>query len=278
MGSAVAWGPAASSAMVIAAIASCSGSVCGSIRSSPITTDVSTRPTAPPLSGTRRWVLAGDQVQVRSKARSINRRGAAERFDGCVARDEPLSPDRGQFADGDTTSCHNEALAGIERPHDLTAVVAYLSLCEFLGHTNSVAHVLHTVRAVAAYRPPQRAIITAPASTSRTAPLDPDTGSHEAADLSCPRQQQCGSRPTRGRHPLLAKAAHAAPRSIPRGRSRCSWRSESIPASGPAHSVLGRSGVSARGRRPPGMDGPWNRPASRGWPVERRAVAASRYP
>src|SRR5947208_9694445 len=95
----VACGPAASSARVTADTASSIGKSIGSIRSSSITTDVSSIPRGWRSSRTWRWVLVHEGVDVCAEAFGLDGWRAGEDRHGGFSGDELALPERGELAD-----------------------------------------------------------------------------------------------------------------------------------------------------------------------------------
>jgi hypothetical protein len=78
--------------------------------------------------------LAGCSIEVATKQRQVNGRGASERGDRGVGGDEASTPQWRQLTNGHSVSRDDEGLAMIQLAHDLAAVVAKLSLGNFAGH------------------------------------------------------------------------------------------------------------------------------------------------
>ena len=93
-------------------------------------------------SATGRDVLARRVVEVGSEPVEIDARRALECRHCLVSTDKAMTTQWGQFADGDTVSGDNEALALVELAHDLTAVVSQLALSDLGRHGTTVARVL----------------------------------------------------------------------------------------------------------------------------------------
>src|SRR5262245_41702349 len=141
-GSAVACGPAESSASVTAEIASSPGRTPASIRPSAMTTDVSRTPRAWRRSGTRLDALVERRVDVRPEPLEIERRRVCERRDGRLRADEPPAAKRDELGDLDAVARHGEGLAAVECAHDVAALVPQLTLADASCHASSVARVL----------------------------------------------------------------------------------------------------------------------------------------
>ena len=127
-GSAVACGPAASSASVTAEIASSSGNSDGATRSMPITTEVSTRPRSRRASAKGCRILVEHAVHVLPEPGRLDRRRAREGRRRGLGRDEDALAERRQLADGHAVARDHERLTAVERSHDLAALVAELAL------------------------------------------------------------------------------------------------------------------------------------------------------
>ena len=91
-----------------------------------MTTEVSSNPRG--CSATRGGVLIEALVDVDSELVSVDRRGVGERCQSGISGDEPAATHWSQLADGYAVAGDAEGLAGIERAHDLAAVVAQFSL------------------------------------------------------------------------------------------------------------------------------------------------------
>ena len=90
-------------------------------------------------SGTRAEVLGCNAVEVGAKPSQVDARSATEYGDGGIGLHEPVPPKRSQFTDGHAVAGDDEALALVQPPHDLTALVPKLSLGDVSGHGDSVA-------------------------------------------------------------------------------------------------------------------------------------------
>jgi len=124
----------------MAEIVRASGSLLLSMCSISSSTEVSIIPRA--CLATRRWILIGNGINIFAKLLEIDRGRALKGSQHRRCGYERTSPQRGQFADWNAVSSHDEALSGIECPHDLAAVVSQLSLRDFAAHGCSVARVL----------------------------------------------------------------------------------------------------------------------------------------
>ena len=86
-------------------------------------------------SATRRDLLAGGPVEVRSEPVELHARSVSERGDSRLGAHESMSTQRGQLADRDSIPGHDEGLALVKLAHNLAAVIAKLTLSNLFGHT-----------------------------------------------------------------------------------------------------------------------------------------------
>ncbi len=93
-------------------------------------------------SATRRDLLAGGPIEVRSEPVELYARSTSERGDGRLGAYESMPTQRGKLAHWDPIPGHDEGLALIQLPHNLATVVAKLTLSDLSSHTQSVARVL----------------------------------------------------------------------------------------------------------------------------------------
>ena len=98
---------------------------------------------------TRRDLLAGGPIEIRSEPVEPHPRRAPERGDGRLGADESMPTQRGKLADRDSIPGHDKRLALVKPAHDVAAVIAQLSLGDLFGHTQSVARVLHGLQSSA---------------------------------------------------------------------------------------------------------------------------------
>src|SRR5919108_2595910 len=133
-GSAVAYGPAASSAMVITLTAASTGSRAGSSVSRSMITEVSRMPRWGRSSATRRWVLVRTGVEVRAESLVVDARRGPEQGDGGLRGDEAMTSERAELAHGDAVARDDERLPCVESAHDLPAGIAEFSLRDLPGH------------------------------------------------------------------------------------------------------------------------------------------------
>src|SRR2546423_414243 len=111
-----------------------------SIFSKSITTEVSTSPRGGRVvSGTRRRVLRRDAIELIAKTLGVDARSATENGDGRFGADKPMATKRGQLSHWNTVASDHEGLAFVELAHDLTALIAKLSLGDLAAHRNIVA-------------------------------------------------------------------------------------------------------------------------------------------
>lgn len=95
-----------------------------------------------PASATRRDLLVGRPIEIRSEPVQPHPRSAPERGDGRLGADESMPPQRGKLADRDSIPGHDERFAVVKLAHNVAAVIAQLPLGDLFGHTKSVARVL----------------------------------------------------------------------------------------------------------------------------------------
>src|SRR5215213_8715580 len=131
-------GPAASSVIVTADTATCSGSTSAAILSRSITTDVSSKPRGP-RSATRIDVLIDYLVQIPAHQFPVEARCVAEHLDGGHSGHEAMAAQRTQLAHRTAIAAHHETPALIERTHNATAVISQLPLTDLLAHATTVA-------------------------------------------------------------------------------------------------------------------------------------------
>ena len=148
-GSTVACGPAASSAIVTAEMASSKGNCAGSTRSRSMSTDVSISPRGRRESATRSRILIDDRVEVLSESPGRYSRRSAESGQHGLSRDEHALSQRDQLTDGHAVARHDECFPFIQGTHDAPAVIAQLSLCDAAIHEPSVAPTLRLKQHVA---------------------------------------------------------------------------------------------------------------------------------
>ena len=91
---------------------------------------------------TRRDLLTGRPIEIRSEPVELNPRSAPERGDGRLGADESMPTQRGKLADRDSIPGHDERFALVKLAHNLAAVIAQLALGDLPGHPQSVARVL----------------------------------------------------------------------------------------------------------------------------------------
>ena len=90
-------------------------------------------------SGTRAGVLGCNAVEVGVELGQVDAWRTTEQSDGAVGAHEPVPPEWSQLTDGYAVSGDDEALALVQSPHDLAAVVAKLPLGDVFGHHGIVA-------------------------------------------------------------------------------------------------------------------------------------------
>ncbi len=135
--SSVAWGPAASSARVMAEIADSSGSDLESMRSWSITTDVSSSPRV----GSVIDALIDHGIDIRAETAGVDpwRAGCSLR-NGCT-EDEPARPNRPEFGDRRPVSSHHDGSPRLNFPEHCCRLIPELPLCNDSVHTQNVANV-----------------------------------------------------------------------------------------------------------------------------------------
>src|SRR5215218_6734174 len=131
-------GPAASSAIVTADTATCSGNTSAAILSRSMTTDVSSKPRGP-RSATWVDVLIDYLVQVPAHAFPVEAGRVAEHLDGGRCGHEAVATQRAQLSHRTSIAAHHEGPALIEGTHNATAVVSQLPLTDLLAHATTVA-------------------------------------------------------------------------------------------------------------------------------------------
>ena len=90
-------------------------------------------------SGTRAGVLGCNAVEVGAKLGQVDAWRTTEQGDSAVGAHEPVPPEWSQLTDGYAVSGDDEALALVQSPHDLAAVVPKLPLGDVSGHDDIVA-------------------------------------------------------------------------------------------------------------------------------------------
>ena len=90
--------------------------------------------------GSATWCrfLVGHTIEVVTKSVVVDTRRVPEQSDCRVGSHESMSPEGGKFADWHPVSRHDETLALVETAHDLSTLVAKLSLGDFSGHDDTV--------------------------------------------------------------------------------------------------------------------------------------------
>src|SRR5215212_3836639 len=143
-------GPAASSAIVTAETATCSGSTSAAILSRSTTTDVSSKPCGT-RSATRVDVLIDYLVEVTAHAFPVQAWCVAEHLDGGHCGHETVATQRAQLTHRPAIAAHHEGPTLVKRTHDATAVISQLALTDLLAHAARVAprataemHLIHT--------------------------------------------------------------------------------------------------------------------------------------
>ena len=91
---------------------------------------------------TRRGLLAGGLIEIRSEPVEPHPRSAPERGNGRLGAYESMPAQRGKLADRDSIPGHDERLALVKLAHNVAAVVTQLPLGDLFGHTRNVARVL----------------------------------------------------------------------------------------------------------------------------------------
>jgi hypothetical protein len=125
--------------MVIALIATSTGSCDGDNDSMSTTTDVSRSPRARRCSGTWVRILVCDRVEVSPEPVGVDVRCVAEHRDSGVGCHEAVAAQWCQFSDGYPVARDGESLALIEQAHYLAAFVSEFALCDRLAHDAIVA-------------------------------------------------------------------------------------------------------------------------------------------
>ena len=135
--SSVAWGPAASSARVMAQIADSSGSDFESMRSWSITTEVSSSPRV----GSVIDALIDHGIDIRAETAGVDpwRTGCSLR-NGCT-EDEPARPNRPEFGDRRPVSSHHDGSPRLNFPEHCCRLIPELPLCDDSIHRRNVANV-----------------------------------------------------------------------------------------------------------------------------------------
>src|SRR5271156_1128760 len=106
---------------------------------------------------TRRDLLAGGLIEIRSEPVEPHPRSAPERGNGRLGAYESMPAQRGKLADRDSIPGHDERLAVVKLAHNVAAVVTQLPLGDLFGHTRSVAPVLRCSVRGANHRSPRLA-------------------------------------------------------------------------------------------------------------------------
>jgi|SRR5437588_7986184 len=140
-GSPAAWVPAASSARVMVEMATSCGKDSAAGRS--MTTEVSIRPRTGRASGAREDILVDQAVEVLSESSRIEAWGAGQGLGQSTRRNESRPARRGELANRNAVSGHDERLSAVQGAHDFAALIAELPLGDLPGHRTIVAHVRH---------------------------------------------------------------------------------------------------------------------------------------
>jgi len=122
---------------VIALTADSIGSCDGSRRSRSITTEVSSNPRGRRRSATRYRVLRRNVIEVGAELLAVDGWCVAEHGYDHVGGNEAVAAHRSQFSDRGAIARDDEGFPMIKTSHDLTAVVAQLSLRNGLGHPDN---------------------------------------------------------------------------------------------------------------------------------------------
>jgi hypothetical protein len=85
-------------------------------------------------SSMKRELLAGGPVEVCSQPVELNAWSASECRHSRLGTDESMATQWGKLADRDPIPGHNEGFALVKLAHNLAAVIAQLTLCDFSGH------------------------------------------------------------------------------------------------------------------------------------------------
>ena len=83
--------------------------------------------------------MIGDGVQVGAKAVEVNPGCAPESRHRRRRADEPIAPQGGKLPNRNPVARHDEGLAAVKLPHDLSAVVAQFTLSDLSSHKPNVA-------------------------------------------------------------------------------------------------------------------------------------------
>ena len=83
--------------------------------------------------------MIGDGVQVGAKAVEVNPGCAPESRHRRRRADEPIAPQGGKLPNRNPVARHDEGLAAVKLPHDLSAVVAQFTLGDLSSHKPKVA-------------------------------------------------------------------------------------------------------------------------------------------
>lgn len=83
--------------------------------------------------------MIGDGVQVGAKAVEVNPGCAPESRHRRRRTDEPIAPQGGKLPNRNPVARHDEGLAAVKLPHDLSAVVAQFTLSDLSSHKPKVA-------------------------------------------------------------------------------------------------------------------------------------------
>ena len=117
------------------------------MRSRSTTTDVSSSPRGSWCgSGTRRRVLIDERVQVLSEGSGVTAADAGEKCLKGARPREVRSFERREFPNRDAIARYDKALALVECPHDLSALVAKLSLRKESAHAEKCSTLATTPR------------------------------------------------------------------------------------------------------------------------------------
>src|SRR5437870_5665528 len=122
--------------MVRAETATVAGREAASIRSRSMTAEVSRRPRSRRASATGSRILIDQGVEVAAEARALDSRRGAKRRHHVRGRNELPPRKRSKLADRHPVARHDKGLSAIQRPHDLAAAVAQLTLGDGLCHAS----------------------------------------------------------------------------------------------------------------------------------------------